>query len=1065
MARKRINYKVLYGVLGGFVVTGGLVFLAAKTMQHESPSSYADLGDVYMSEHKWADAIQAYTKAIRLSNAGNPDYLTRRGRAIRMETPFEPDLIGKDRADWDRALEVDPKYMPALTAELNFYVEYVQLEPSASAFAKMREMAERIEAIDPTQLRAVAYGPIAVLQSWIGGVQQDETTIDQAIDKLTGLLGKETALAASQPAVATAKPYQIDPEIPFWIAMGRWKRAVVALQTGKPALAQDNVDQAAALFDKLMKEQDQNASLAYRAYTVYMQLARVDKANSKADLEKAKTALDRARALLDDKDPLFVEVNLAASEALLSRGDPAGSIQLLRDVLATHPNNAQVTLQLARRLALIPDKRKEAIDLLNKLSNTKISGEGSEGVRGVQMSGIRTQVNIELANLRINQYQTMKDPQQRAELLKQIEEQVTTLSQTNSESGAVQRLIGEVQMLKGQNVEAIQTFSHAVQTIERTGNMHDKADVKYRLAQAYIGASQTGPARETLKNLIYEMPNLPGPRFMMAQVCLREGDRDGALTQYSTLEADGSGQSGREAAGAGQLMDPNKQKERMDEEYARLPETSRTEKFQKAQAAIQLGRLDDAIKILQAMHDADPKDLDTTRFLSQWYNRQGNREQAMKVVNESLAAMPDDPQMKYMAAALGKNNMTPAEFDKARLDAINAIPSDRDRELSLAQYYIERGSRDDALVHFKKAEAAHPDDPEVLDRAFQFFVAGKQWDEAQKYLPKLTAINRDQANGKLFLFRFQFAKGDYDGALETAREVTRTLPEFAQSWLIYGQALQATGQFEQARSQYVQALAKQSNNIEALKGVITCDYKMGKPDDAHRYIQTARQAWPNDPTFKDLEAGWEMNYGDPEKVIPAREAALKANSERPENWGELGIAYMRTSFVKKQSGADGAAAAKEYAAKAWDTFIKAKEKWPDNKVFAAYIAELALTGNGDFAVAEDTLKQLTQRAAFKDKPDAWELLGVFYLRAGKADAAEAAMKQAVARSGKDDSTAASQYAAFLLGQRRYDEALAALEPIASVPGVLGRKVEILLQAGRFPAAEAARPERHQGASH
>jgi tetratricopeptide (TPR) repeat protein len=1052
MARKRINYKVLGGVLGGIVVAGGLVLLAGKTLTHESPTSYAELGDVYMTEHKWPDAIKAYSMAVRLTKATNADYLTRRGRAIRMETPFEPDLIGKDRADWDKALEIDPRYMPALSMELNFWVEAAPLDGSAGSYAKVRDLAERIEALDPTQLHAAAYGPISVIQSWLGQVQQSDAAIDQAIDKLTSILAKETAAAASQPAVATAKPYQINPEVPYYITLARYKRAYLALRAGKAPLAQDNVDQAVALFDKLLKEQDQNPGLAYRAYSAYTQLARVDRTNSAADTEKAQTALDRARALVDEKDPLLVEINMAASEALFNRGDPAGSIQLLRDVLATHPNNAQITLLLARRLSADPAKRKEAIDLLNSLSNSKIAGEGNEGIRGLTMSGMRTAVTIELTNLRMQEYGALKDPQARADILKEIEASVTKLQSVNGESGPILRLVGQLQLLKGQNVEAIQTFSRAAQLMERSQNIRDRAEIRFQLARAYMQASQTGPARDTLKQLITEMPNIIPPRVMLAQVCLQDGDRDGAQSQYNQLKQ--MAPDNQEVIRLGlMLMDPTKQKERVEEEFAKLPETTRQEKFYKVQAAIAVNRTEDAAKLLQSLHDADAADTDAARFLARIYNQLGDKPRAIKIVNETLQAVPNDPQMKLLAAALSKGSLSEAEFDKEQLDAINSMPNDRDRELTLSQYYLDRANRDEALVHLKKAEAAHPDDGEVIDRLFQFYVAGKQWDDAQRYLPKLAAMNRDQANGKLFLFRFQLYKGDYQAALETARDVTRTLPEFAQAWLVYGQALQSIGQFEQARAQYIQALAKQSNNMDALKGVITCDYKLGKPDDAKRYISSGREYYPNDPTFKELDASWEMNYGDPEKVIPLREAALKQFPNRAESYGELGVVYMRSGLVRRQAGPEGADAAKSLYAKAWDIFTQGKNKWPDNKIFYAYIAELALTGNGDLSAADKALTELTTRDAYKGKPDPFDLLGDFYLRAGKFDQAEAAMKQAVALAAKEDMTPRLQYVSFLEQRRRYDDALAALDPISNMPGIISRRVEILLHASRYPAAE------------
>src|SRR5258708_705654 len=192
------------------------------------------------------------------------------------------------------------------------------------------------------------------------------------------------------------------------------------------------------------------------------------------------------------------------------------------------------------------------------------------------------------------------------------------------------------------------------------------------------------------------------------------------------------------------------------------------------------------------------------------------------------------------------------------------------------------------------------------------------------------------------------------------------------------------------------ALQKQSENVEAFRGLIECCYALKRPEDVKRYLDQGLKVNPNNPWLREQSIAYDLTFGDPSKAVISREEIAKKN---PESLGAQ-IAYAAAEWQVAQFYVQKAKPeeSRDHTAKARDAFGRVVAKWPDDRLAYAYLADIC-TASNDFAGGEKFLKDLTARKAWSDLPEAFVLLGDYYFRFGKNEQADAAFAEGLAKLG------------------------------------------------------------------
>ncbi len=1024
MAR-RVNKRFL--LILTIVVVGGLSILAggAYYLMRPKPEKYIEAGDKFMAEKDYKAARDNYGQAYSLSK--DPLILVKFGDAMTQLAVSDPTLINQDVGAWRQALEIDPNCEPALRRLMNAYEDVAELSPRAENFQLLRDTATKLAAVDPGNTKAAALKHLATIQAWLAGVQTDPRVVDDNVKALEELRKADPANA----------------ELPFYIAQVKVKRAQDAIQNGDAAGGRKLIAEALAVTEDSLKGQEQNPAMHYRAFQTFLGLSR---ANASLGLpagldDRATAEITKAREEAQPDNDLYVEINRTAADyAAKNLHDAATAEKIARALLKQRPDDPTVRVTAAELIGRDPAKRQEAISILTapRQPDKAHVGTRKDALLSRQYEAMTL---LSLAGLQIDEFASTTDAAKRKTLEESVNKSLKTLNDRLGEAPEILKLRGRLELAEGNNVKAIQTLEKSQQLLLQKGGQDYQ--VKYMLAKAYINAGQTGEAKKLLRQIVDRIPTANDARLQLVQLLLRERAIDEARPHVEYLEKvmPNSPDVTRMRLA---MLDPGKDHAKIEKLYESLPEKSKAERLYKAQLALGVGQQDDAVRLLNEIVKEDPGDVDAVANLVRIYSARNEKDRAIALVAEARKTNPSNASLETLAKMLAGAG---AE------EIIAAEPDPFTRELNLAELTGRQGKNKEMLDHLKKAEAVKPDSARVQQSLLNYYLQHQNWDEARKYVDKLAVTNQDQANGQLLKFQLALAQGtagnkdELGKAVTLGQQLTQTMPEFSQSWLAYGRALQASGRYDDALSKFLAALQRRSDSIEALRGVIDCYIATNRPQEAHNYILQAVKQFPTNADIVEQETLWQLRFGDPLKAVPQREAELKNSPNDPSSYTKLGMAYLRVAQVK---GSTDANMATQYVAKAREVFTEAKKKWPDESTFYGNLADIALASNKP-QDAEADLKELAARPLWKDKPEPQLMLAELYARTNRPDQAEQALRDAHANA-PDNYEVRDRLANYLARRNKLDDALALLPAGDSDARVQRLRIDLLVNGHRLDDA-------------
>ncbi|MBC8105352.1 MAG: tetratricopeptide repeat protein [Anaerolineae bacterium] len=810
---------------------------------------------------------------------------------------------------------------------------------------------------------------------------------------------------------------------------------------------------------------------------------------------RAYAELEQATKLVKPEDPQYAEVCTFYAKQLerpsgmvkmdITREELEATVknahkraeEVYREVIKNAPAERRVRIMLAEFIGREANRREEAIAIL---AEPTPPNPRWIGVRAAQAKYTEIELLNALCDLRlgvIENKNTPADKPARDTMIQQVQADYDKMVAMIGESSPqALQIKGRIQLTKGDAVGAAQTFNRALSLFSKS--MDDRYalyELQYYLARTYLATQQTGEARKLFRSIVAMNPAHVGARLQLAELLMSEGNikgtpprfEDGAITQIDA---------------AAPLLPPNnpviarlrliaadrsKDTKRFDEMWSKIPEGTAVERFSKASLANQLKKPEESIRLLELVWAENPGKADVATPLWQLYMTKGDKAKAESVVKEAVAKNPDNAGLKRMLEA----TVNPEGLQEGRLKDIEAIKDDLQRNLLLADYYRATGDEQKAFAALIEAEKLAPDNGRIMAAMFDQYIRRKEFDKAGLYLEKLAKRNEDNADGQIFRIRYALAQGKYQEANDQAVKLTQIRGEFAQAWVLLGQTLQALSRFDEAINSYQQAQERQTGNFDAIRGLVETylatnrpgkrsDEALGqKATDARQYLELGLRYFPNTPYFKDNMLRWEILYGDPQKAIESRAAAVKDRPESEEAWMDLGMVYLTAAQPKKAEGATGSTPpppsvsdeqAKQFLIKARDTFTQALAKFPEQVRFMQSLVETHLLLK-EIDQAEKVITTFVAQEKYKNLPDSTAALADFYERASLPDKGEKVLRDALAKT-PDNITFELRLANLLRGQGKVDEALKVLDANPDAPLVARFRVETLVRANRLEDA-------------
>jgi len=1105
MAR-RVNSKFLVFLvaLSGAVALLAIVgFYIRTTTRNSDYKQLEALADDAIRDGDLEKGAQLLMNA-RDQVPDNTEILVKLGDTLDRLTGKNPIHLGEARIQWNKAVSVDPKYLPALRALLKSYSDELDINPRPEAFVEVKRICDRLLNVDPTDLPAQEKKQVAVIHEWLANQTASNEDVQQSIDRLL-------------PDLIQKDPE--NPELVRTLALARIQQAREHLNGDDKEDARFVLNEAEKMLDAAVKGGDQNAGMQYRAFQCYLKIKQIYP-DIKTNKEKEKEYDDRISKCIDvaltaagkmdpTTDSLCDEIFATASEWASQQHQSDKAETIMGDFYAAHKTDQRARLTWARLLELKGDakSRDTAVGILKQeVVETQDTGFKALVHRDLAAQTVAERIRIYLADFG-NTPETEKD--NRKEIAGKIDAELGELRRLYPpQSVPVLNLEGRFHLAKGENVEAVKTFEQAVLQMS-AATMDD--DLVYQLARAYMLTNQPGRARQKLEQVVLRLDGAVPARILLARVLLQLKEFQGVAAQLRRLqELAPDSPEVKQLAAALALANHEANPGPANKLYVELPETTRDERLNKAQIAIELGRNDEATRILEVFlkdaadnvqqlaqlpagssdeqkKEAEKKVVQDTQAalaLAQVYaNNRNQKETAKRVLSDALKLHPDVPTLVELDARL--NDLLPQDVYARVFKAIQKTSDKFTKEMQMFELESRPGGHpEQAFGHLEQANKLKPDDVHVLDLMFAHYIQVGQFDQAaagqaarqgdktaaesamerskaafDQALPlvdRLAVLNADQCGGTMYRYRLSLIRGDLASAEDQGRQLTRDYADFGEGWLRTAQVLQLRQKYDEAIRFYLEALNRQPGHYDAYRGLIECYLQLNKFEEAEIRLREARKKYPDDPVLRDQLLVFLVNNGKAAEAVPQRESMLADNKQRQKDvagdYLQLAKAYFHAAqdiaFSKPADSAD-------QLNKAFQTLAAGKDKFPDDGRFASQLAEMYLY-NRDLDAGEKILKELYARPDLKDDPEPALLLSNFYSLAARPGDAEfylnEAMVKAENKEGGADIGVRLRLASLQAERREFDAAYITLKNAGkehqSDPAIVHQRLEIMIAQGR-----------------
>lgn len=1052
MARK-LNTKFIAAVAALGVAGGTGLYFGPKLMRPSIAKLKAE-GEAAVQKGDYETAAMVLGKAVNRNQTNIPlciEWLD----ALDYNVRGDPDRFRELRQMQVRVLATDPRSVPVLHRVMAFQLNDVRGAPSDStAVRNLVNTAQRILELSPGDVEAEKALITAVLEPYSRNLEVLPETVETQRKAAQALYEKNPA----------------DTEAMQMLVRFHLVAAQRSAQQADDQTTQTELDAARKIVDAAVAKSPRDATAWMTHFNVYGTLAVLTpnlKPQQQADFNTtARASLDKANQFADPKNgDSFLSIRqrwLRLRELINIKEAEEGYRKLLTEL----PDDRQPRIMLADFLDRQPARRDEAAAVLEKEWKPTHPLNAIES----RQQAINEMIEkVRLCTIKLGAMEVVTDPAEREKRLKEVEKQYNDLQSipevTNAFKPALLRLEGGIELEKGHVADAINSLDQALKLLNPDSpyslEQDMRNDVLLQYAQAQLRLGQTGSARPKLVELVQRRPDNLIARATLADLLIRERNFNDAQQQVEFLKKVIPNNPVIERMNVRLLT---LRSEALRDHYKDMPETTRDQRVLKLQAAGALGQLDEVTRLAKLMLQADPGDVEAAVVLADVQVRSGHRDEAVATIDAIKRVKPDDARVKNAQATLAAQ--TPEEQLKAAQERIAAISDPLENALATANFAQQQGKLDDAIAAYKKATDLKPADPRAYEALFRLALSRGKWSDAEGLLPKLTELNVDQTGGQIRRIQLAAARASAEtaadkreaglkAAVDDAANLSQQFREIANASLLYAQLLQQTGDIAGAADQYSATLDKEPTNIDALIGSVQCMFGLNRITEARARLDQANRIAPEDPRLRQLNLGYDLQYGDPQQAITALQNAVNADPKNPQAWGQLGAALDQ--IAQKKAMAKDEAGAREATQKAIDVLEKATTQFPDDLRFPVALAE-DKRKLGDAAGAENVFAKLVATEKYKDSPQVVEMLAEQYSRSGKADDAERVLRDLIARTKPAPVSTVLKLSWLYAQLQRLPDALAVLDVRRDSPEVQRQRIQLLIASNNLDAARTATQE-------
>src|SRR5208282_2526439 len=147
---------------------GGSLILAERFLIHEHPDRYIEFGKQAMKDRKWQEAVADFSKAGNLSPR-DPQIQIMLGTALEQLVQADPQAVQLEVGAYQKALEIDPNYLPALKALSDLFTKEANRDSTAYLYTNAIDYTRQARDLDPSDEKLQSLVDKLIIQQWSSG--------------------------------------------------------------------------------------------------------------------------------------------------------------------------------------------------------------------------------------------------------------------------------------------------------------------------------------------------------------------------------------------------------------------------------------------------------------------------------------------------------------------------------------------------------------------------------------------------------------------------------------------------------------------------------------------------------------------------------------------------------------------------------------------------------------------------------------------------------------------------------------------------------------------------------
>ncbi len=219
-------------------------------------------------------------------------------------------------------------------------------------------------------------------------------------------------------------------------------------------------------------------------------------------------------------------------------------------------------------------------------------------------------------------------------------------------------------------------------------------------------------------------------------------------------------------------------------------------------------------------------------------------------------------------------------------------PENNQALLLLADCYLRMGQNKDVIQLLQADAESHPDDLAIAYLLGTALIRDKQVDKGQVLVDRILR-NGDSAEARLMLGTAKMGAADFSGARDDLAKAVALNPNLPEVHVLYAQALQVTGDPDEALKQFKAELANDPYNYQSNLQIGAMLRQEQKYDEAKKYLTTALKSRPGDLAVRYQLATIALAEGRLEEARKDLESVVKESPQFTEAHVSLSLVYYR----------------------------------------------------------------------------------------------------------------------------------------------------------------------------